>query len=605
MIGQNRHIKPIPARLAAMVPRPTGKTEKIGRNMDLPDTMALISRKINAESWQTRALALEIAKGKTPREACRALHGFILGHIAYEEDASGTEQVRSPARLVADAKGDCDCYSVFLGCCLKELGIPFFLRLSWNYAGREKPNHIYAVAVLEGRQTVMDPVAGAFEAEANYFKKQDFDPLKNLYMDLHALNGLDELGKLRLLKKKDGSATGFSKVLNVANKINPLAMALRGGLNLALRANLMNVAGRLRWAYANRESAIAAGLDATALDKISKALAHLETAWNAGGGNKSNLKEAILESKGNADKAVLGALPGAGEIVMISKISAMLDEALAPAGQALLAAFENNAGNVARRLSLVWSGVPELAPALEYAAKNANAYYGISRERLEAAIKTGAASGGLGSIATFTAAVTAFIAKVADMMKGIDADGMIAKFKAKKKAAADAKAEAEAAALAAEQAAAAAAQAAADAEAKAGADAQAQADAAAQAAADAQAQTGKSGGLTVIENGGGSIQTQNDPAQNLPAEGNQNAGGSPPAKKTLIEEHGNKILLGAVLLGVGYMAFGKKESGKTLSGAPKMSKEGFKRKMAAGKRKAARERESGKTNGKTIKTIRI
>jgi hypothetical protein len=109
-------------------------------------------------------------------------------------------------------------------------------------------------------------------------------------------------------KKKKGV---FKKVLNVVNKVNPATVLLRNGVLAAMKLNIKNVAARLRWSYLTPQQAVAKGIDPAKFQKLVTTRQKLEKIFYGAGGKETNLKKAILDGKGNKDKAVsgLGMLP--------------------------------------------------------------------------------------------------------------------------------------------------------------------------------------------------------------------------------------------------------------------------------------------------------
>jgi hypothetical protein len=86
--------------------------------------------------------------------------------------------------------------------------------------------------------------------------------------------------------------------------INPATVLLRNGFLLAMKINLMNVGGKLRYAYLTDAQAQAKGMNLSELKKLRAIKDRAETVYWQAGGKKNNLKKAILGGKGNKDKKV-------------------------------------------------------------------------------------------------------------------------------------------------------------------------------------------------------------------------------------------------------------------------------------------------------------
>lgn len=205
-----RSVKPIPAQVLGMVPKPTDSNVTIVESDANPitDTVPLLKSKIKRTSWQVKKLAKHL-KGSSVAQTLRNNYDFIFDHIQYTKDAPGEEQVRSPRRLIHDAArgGDCDCYTVLIGALLTEQKIPFKIRVSAN----QEPGqwgHVYVVVPKDGNTDkalksksqywVIDPVVHKFDYEAPFYNTKDFA------MKLVSMDGLGDA-----CQTKDGSVNAI------------------------------------------------------------------------------------------------------------------------------------------------------------------------------------------------------------------------------------------------------------------------------------------------------------------------------------------------------------------------------------------------------------
>jgi hypothetical protein len=321
-----------------LFPKAEGENKTIRKNADVTHTVAFIPKVVNETLHHTKQIAQRL-KGNNTYETCSNIWHFVYQHIAYRKDQEGYEQIRSPARAWHDRhKGvDCDCYTVFISSILTNLRIPHILRITKYH--RDYFQHIYPVVVLNGKEIPIDCVTDKFDYEVPYSQNKDYP------MDLQYLNGFDgdDLGQLFGKKKAKGAAkaitkarkpsliqklkakavqkaknkpaaTGdkpkkkgfFKKVLNKVNKINPATVLLRNGVLAAMKLNVKNVAGRLRWSYLTPEQAAAKGIDPAKFQRLIATRQKLEKIFYGAGGNEKNLRKAIVNGKGNKDKAVAG-----------------------------------------------------------------------------------------------------------------------------------------------------------------------------------------------------------------------------------------------------------------------------------------------------------
>ena len=358
--NKRRHIKS-GKEYDHMFPIAEGNNSTIRKNANVYHTVAFIPKVVNETLDQTKQLAEQL-KANSTYESCKNIWHFVYEHINYKKDATGYEQIRSPARAWHDrfTGVDCDCYSVFISSILSNLGISHTLRITKYH--RDYFQHIYPVVPFQNGYITMDCVTDRFNYEVPFSEKKDYP------MDLQYLSGFDdglevngagdgmaELGKLiqrkmsggkkplpvkartpvpvkkklPLMKKKGALLTKgndpnpvqtpnplsngkkpkkkpFGKILNVVNKVNPATVLLRNGILASMKLNIKNTAGRLRWSYLSPQQASAKSIDPAKFQKLVNTRMKLEKIFFGAGGNPKNLKKAILSGKGNKDKAVNG-----------------------------------------------------------------------------------------------------------------------------------------------------------------------------------------------------------------------------------------------------------------------------------------------------------
>lgn len=324
-----------------LFPPPSDQDITIKKHGDVEDTMKLIQRTVPKTLWHTEKIAKKL-KGKTLNDTCSNIWHFVYEHIQYKRDKDGVEQVRSPRRAWWERSSgvDCDCYTEFISSILFNLKIPHKARIT-KYPKRppEVPRwqHVYVIVPKNGRvdkvfnerddYITIDCVKDNYDDEQPYLESKDYD------MQLDYLDGIDEeengsetlqdvvyetvdaesmadldneeLGKFSLKKivKKVSNAVG--KGVRFVNRFtNPATILLRGGFLLAMKVNLMNVAGKLRYAYLSDEQAKAMGMNLDSLNKLRKVKDKAETVYWQAGGKKENFKKAILSGRGNKDKKV-------------------------------------------------------------------------------------------------------------------------------------------------------------------------------------------------------------------------------------------------------------------------------------------------------------
>jgi hypothetical protein len=349
-----------------LFPIPTKKDISIKREAGVDDTVQLIKRTVPQTLWHTEKLAA-VLKARTMRDTCQNIWDFVYGNIQYKKDKDGVEQVRSPRRTWWErATGvDCDCYTEFISSILCNLGIPHKLRIAM-YDPSRGWQHIYPVVPVDGDTgkelanhgdyIVIDCVKDSFDAEQPFLKTKDY------VMKLEFLDGTDDEGEdpefvetedvygmppstdMRDLSQADEMGSWFSdtvknigkgiqqganikknfedagkavqktvkdvgkntqQILHDVNRYaNPLTVLVRNGFLLAMKVNMMNVAGRLRFGYLSDAQAAKIGFNKGLLKNIRYVISKAETIYWQAGGLKENLKKAILEGEGNKDHKV-------------------------------------------------------------------------------------------------------------------------------------------------------------------------------------------------------------------------------------------------------------------------------------------------------------
>lgn len=178
------------ARYDHLFPTATGRTVGLKESGSLEDTLRLIPEIIRKYQGDTRRLA-PLLEGQTLEATLRNLWQFVYRHIGYRRDEAGKEQLRRPARSWADRREgvDCDCYSIFLGSALANLGIPFTLRIT-QYGGRPQYQHIYVIVPDDKKSGkpywTLDPVLDHFNHE------KPFTGHRDIPMRIELLHGLSE-----------------------------------------------------------------------------------------------------------------------------------------------------------------------------------------------------------------------------------------------------------------------------------------------------------------------------------------------------------------------------------------------------------------------------
>lgn len=333
----------------SLFPKATGIDHTVKKGASVSDTVKFMPEAARRSRWQVRNYVNQELRGLPIYDACKKLWHFVKEHIEYQKDdptfkrgkdiRENLEQVKSPRRLIADGKGDCDCMTNFVNSCMLELGVKGIINRITAYDGNDFFQHIYSL-IPDGKGTyiIMDCVWNTFNKEKKYTNKEDhhmelqfldgigtthgFDgtPTRYTNMDAQDLFGnnedFGELGKLFKKKNPEQKAKAKEKrkkfmqktrkVFNVINKVNPATVLLRAGILASMKLNVMKIAEAIKWGYATREQAEAKGMDMSKYDKIKKVLEKTQNIFYAAGGKPDNLRKAILKGRGNRNHEVAG-----------------------------------------------------------------------------------------------------------------------------------------------------------------------------------------------------------------------------------------------------------------------------------------------------------
>ncbi|AXT51331.1 hypothetical protein D1818_10990 [Aquimarina sp. BL5] len=158
----------------------------------LEDTLQLMQLVVGETLQDTQNLASKL-KGHNVTDTCKRIWNFVYQHIQYKMDKIGVEQVRRPSRTWADrfTGVDCDCYTVFIGSILTNLGIPFKMRIT-KYGGKHHFQHVYPIVPIPNGHIAIDCVADQFNYEVPYSEKKDIKAIGSFSIDgLGTLSGVD------------------------------------------------------------------------------------------------------------------------------------------------------------------------------------------------------------------------------------------------------------------------------------------------------------------------------------------------------------------------------------------------------------------------------
>ena len=217
MIAKNKRSLKNGYEYDSLIPKADFETQTLSNFITVDDTVSSIIKIVQKTQKDTEKLA-QTLKRDTLDETCRAIFDFVYNHIQYVKDRTGYEELRRPARTWADKKGDCDCYSIFIGSILYNLKIPFAFRVTKYSADWQ---HIYPIVYDKTSPKgyrIIDCVVDEYDYEVPYTEKQD-TKMSTLYLsgfdtydtETSIMEDLAGLGRAKKKAKEAKKAAGTSK----------------------------------------------------------------------------------------------------------------------------------------------------------------------------------------------------------------------------------------------------------------------------------------------------------------------------------------------------------------------------------------------------------
>jgi len=117
------------------------------------DIVQQVIKTFQKDYLQCAEIANEL-RGQSNIETYENIFNYIIKNVEYVADPSGVQWIKTPARLIADGKGDCKSMAIFTASCLRCLNIDCYFRFV-SFQPNKIPTHVYIVTT-DG--TIIDPV---------------------------------------------------------------------------------------------------------------------------------------------------------------------------------------------------------------------------------------------------------------------------------------------------------------------------------------------------------------------------------------------------------------------------------------------------------------
>lgn len=154
---------------------PNNKNLLVSRFQTTGEIAGAIVKAIKESKTSAEKLA-PYFKNKSKFESCRLIFLFCKNVLPYKQEPASRQSAKTINRILSDAKtigGDCKHFSTLSSALCLALNIPCKLRLISQRSGSKQPNHIYCVAIVNGKEVILDSVLKKFDTEARYNYKYD------------------------------------------------------------------------------------------------------------------------------------------------------------------------------------------------------------------------------------------------------------------------------------------------------------------------------------------------------------------------------------------------------------------------------------------------
>ena len=149
----------------ANIDRPDFKSKFITNGQSAQEIAALIVKGIRKSYPQGKKICSEFI-GSNQKETCYNVWEFLRNNVKYKAEPASDQTVKTIARIYHDRKtgNDCKHFTTFVSTILLCLNIPVKLRLVSFDPFNRTPTHIYAVAIINGKEVPVDAVINKFGA---------------------------------------------------------------------------------------------------------------------------------------------------------------------------------------------------------------------------------------------------------------------------------------------------------------------------------------------------------------------------------------------------------------------------------------------------------
>lgn len=196
-------------KLIAVLGSPNYRASLITNWQSTDDIVKAISTQHKANRTEAKKICKYFDKGNE-RDTAKAIFNFLKTETTYEREPNSKQTTKTIKRFLADGKGDCKHYTLFINNILEACGYSPVYR----FAGYSRDGFTHTYSYLPKTDTVVDAVLTSFDTEKTPTIKKD--------MSLYSLSGIepeqDEITGVNFTKIASNLKKAQAKSSNVVKK---------------------------------------------------------------------------------------------------------------------------------------------------------------------------------------------------------------------------------------------------------------------------------------------------------------------------------------------------------------------------------------------------
>lgn len=152
-----------------------GKDEFVCNFQNVDD----IKKQLRRAEYNSRGFAKKLKPffvSDDKKKVCKRVWAFLRVYIKYKAEPKERQTAKTIPVFFVQQTGDCKHYATTSVGILKACGIPAFFSIV-RQTGDKTKWHVYATALIDNKQIVVDPCRKRFNDECSYRKKYNVAPI--------------------------------------------------------------------------------------------------------------------------------------------------------------------------------------------------------------------------------------------------------------------------------------------------------------------------------------------------------------------------------------------------------------------------------------------